>query len=169
MPADPGNLNGVDVEATREFVEAVGGDPVRADRSPTVVARWLGGSRSEVRCGDDVATIGGDGELNPMRMTLASLAACDIDLVAMHAALLGIEIEDLQVEATGFFHVRRYLGLEAPTGAGYQHVRYIVRIKAPAATEDQLVRLRELCETGSPVGDTFERVVPLTLEFERVD
>lgn len=163
------DLNGVDVDATYGFREAVRADPGRADRNPTVVARWLGGSRSEVRCGDEVATIGGDGELNPMRMTLASLAACDVDLVAMHAALLGIELEELTVEATGFFHVRRYLGLEAPTGAGYQRVRYVVRIKAPSATEAQMTRLRGLCETGSPVGDTFERAVPLTLEFERVD
>jgi uncharacterized OsmC-like protein len=168
MATDMSDLNGVDVGDITAFQDFVRGDPSRADRNPTVVARWLGGSRSEVRCGDDMVTIGGDGELNPMRMTLASLAACDVDLVAMHAALLGVEIEDLTVEAQGYFNVQRYLGLEAPLGAGYQRVRYVVRIKAPSATEAQLARLRDLCERGSPVGDTFERAISLTLEFESV-
>jgi len=168
MQPRPLSINGVDVDEIMEFQDTVRQDPSRADRDPVVVARWLGGSQSEVRCGDVVTTIGGDDELNPMRMTLASLAACDVDLVAMHAAILGIEIEELSVEAQGFFNVQRYLGLDAPHGPGYQRVRYVVRLKAPSATEEQVARLREVCERGSPVGDTFERAVPLTLKFESV-
>jgi uncharacterized OsmC-like protein len=160
-------INGVDVAGTVAFREAVRADSSRADRHPTVVARWLGGSRSEVRCEDDVAYIGGDGELNPMRMLLGCLAACDVDLVAMHASLLGIVIEDLVVEAEGQFNVRRYLGLEGDVGPGYQEVRYVVRINAPTASDEQLAQLRTACERGSPVGDTLERAIPLTLEFER--
>ena len=166
MASKPTVINGVDVDEIVEFQASVRQDPSRADREPLVVARWLGGSRSEVRCGDVVTTMGGDDELNPMRMTLASLAACDVDLVAMHAAILGIEIEELTVEAQGYFNVQRYIGLDAPHGPGYQRVRYVVRLKAPSATAAQLARLREQCERGSPVGDTFERAVPLSLEFE---
>jgi uncharacterized OsmC-like protein len=160
-------INGVDVAGTVAFREAVRADSSRADRHPTVVARWLGGSRAEVRCEDGVAHIGGDGELNAMRMLLGCLAACDIDLVALHASLLGIAIEDLVVEAQGRFNVRRYLGLEGDVGPGYQDVRYVVRINAPTASDEQLALLRTACERGSPVGDTLERAIPLTLEFER--
>ena len=161
------SINGFDVAGTVAFRETVRADSSRGDRHPTVVARWLGGSRSEVRCGDDVAHIGGEGELNPMRMLLGCLAACDVDLIAMHASILGIPIEDLVVEAQGRFNVRRYLGLEGDVGPGYQEVRYVVHIRAPTASDAQLAQLRAACERGSPVGDTLERAIPLTLEFDR--
>jgi uncharacterized OsmC-like protein len=166
MTTEAEDLNGVNVAATAAFQDAVRANPARADRNPTVVARWLDGGRSEVSCDGAVATIGGDDELNPMRMLLGTLAACDVDLVAMHAALLGVRLEGLEVEAQGYFNVQRYMGLEAPIGSGYQSVRYVVRVNAPTATEEQLSRLRELCERGSPVGDTLERAIPLTLSFE---
>jgi uncharacterized OsmC-like protein len=166
MAASANELNGVDVAGTVEFLAAVRTDPSRADRRPTVTARWLGGGRSEVRCGDDLAYVGGEGELNPMRLLLGVLAACDVDLVAMHASILGIAIEDLVVEATGQFNVQRYLGLDADIGPGYQGVAYTVRIRAPGASAEQLARLRELCERGSPVGDTLQRAIPLSLAFE---
>jgi len=159
-------INGVDVAGTLAFREAVRADSSLADRHPTVVARWLGGSRSEVRCEDGVATIGGDGELNAMRMLLGCLAACDVDLIAMHASILGIDIENLVVEAQGRFNIRRYLGLDSDVGPGFQDVRYVVRIQAPTASDEQLARLRAACERGSPVGDTLERAIPLTLVFD---
>jgi uncharacterized OsmC-like protein len=36
-----------------------------------------------------------------MRVLLASLAACDVDVVTTHATLLGLEIETLSVEVDG--------------------------------------------------------------------
>ena len=87
-------------------------DPAKADRNPALVAHWVGGSRSRVEFKDKVVHIGGDDELNPMQMFLATLAACDVDLVAMHASFLGLKIESLSVEATGHFNVQSYLGLD---------------------------------------------------------
>ncbi len=55
-----------------------------------MVARWVGESRSRIEFNDVVTHIGGDGELNPMQNVLASLAACDVDLVAMHATMIGL-------------------------------------------------------------------------------
>lgn len=161
-----GIINGVDVADITAFREVVRSDASAADRRPRVVARWVGGSRSEVRCDDVVTHLGGDGELNPMRMLLGCLAACDVDLVAMHASLMGIPIEELVVEVQGHFNVQRYLGLESEVTPGYQDVGYVVRIRAPAATEEQLATLRSLCEHASPVGDTLGRAVTLSVRFE---
>src|SRR3546814_16585539 len=71
---------------------------LQAERNPVLVAHWVGGSRSRVEFKDKVVHIGGDDELNPMQMFLASSAACDVDLVAMHAAFLGLKIESLRSE-----------------------------------------------------------------------
>lgn len=164
-----GLINGLDANELQRFREAVRLEPGRADREPTVVAHWVGGGRSEVTSLADGASayIGGENELNPMRMLLGTLAACDVDLVATRAALLGVEIESLSVEAHGHFNVQRYLGLDAAHGPGYDRIAYNVRVKTRNATPQQIGELRRACEEASPVGDTLHRRVPLKMDFEQ--
>jgi len=159
-------INGVNVTETLKFKNVCRQDPAKADRHPVLVAHWVGGSRSRVEFKDKVVHIGGDDELNPMQMLLATLAACDADLVAMHASLLGLKIESLSVEATGHFNVQSYLGLEGAPGSGYDAIGYTVRLSVPGATLEQITHLRERCERSSPVGDSLARAIPLKLEFE---
>jgi hypothetical protein len=40
-------LNGIDVEGLKGYVESLRNDPSKADRDPVVVAHWEGGSRSQ--------------------------------------------------------------------------------------------------------------------------
>ncbi|MDQ2942790.1 MAG: OsmC family protein [Candidatus Dormibacteraeota bacterium] len=161
-------LNGIDVDELRDYIHAVQADPSQADRHPVVVARWVGGTRAEVvsSLGGPAVFMGGDEDPSAMNMLLRALAACDVEVVANAAALLAIEIEDLSAEARGDFNVQRYLGLTAPDGPGYQTVSYTIRLRTKGATAEQLEAIRAACRDGSPVGDTLERHVPLTLEFE---
>jgi hypothetical protein len=43
-------LNGENVSELNQFIEAVRGDPARADRNPKLTAHWVGNSRSRVEC-----------------------------------------------------------------------------------------------------------------------
>lgn len=161
-------LNGIDVQQLRSYVAAIAQDPTAADRDPVVVARWVGAGRAEVTSpsGGSSVFIGGDDEPNSMKMLLMSLAACEVDLIANRASLLGVEIDSLTVEAIGHFNVQRYLGLDAPHGPGYERVAYTVRLKTRGASREQLAELRRACEQASPVGDTLQRSVVLNLSFE---
>lgn len=161
-------VNGIDVDRLRAYVTSAEGDAAVADRDPVVIARWAGGDRAEVAfaSGEAPVFVGGPGGPSAMKMVLASLAACDVDLVVNRAALLGVEIESLTVEATGHFNVRRYLGLEATAGPGYEWIAYAVRLKTRGGTSAQLAELRRACEQASPVGDTLQRPVTLDLRFE---
>lgn len=147
------------------FKETVAQDPKAADRWPTVIAEWVGGSRSRIQFGDTTTHIGGDDELNSMQFVLAALAACDVDLVAMHATMIGLEINSLRVEASGHFNVGSYIGVDDRPGSGYDEISYKVIIDAPDATPEQVQYLIERCEKSSPVGDTLTRNVEMTLEF----
>jgi uncharacterized OsmC-like protein len=156
---------GIDVEALLAFKEVTREDPTKADRNPIAVAEWIGGDQSRITVDGIETYLGGEGYLNPMKMLLACLAACDVDLVAMHASFLGIKIEDLSVEASGHFNVQSYLGLEDTPGCGYDKIAYTVRINAPDATQEQIDYLIERCERSSPVGDSLSRMIPMKLDF----
>ena len=161
-------VNGVDVGELREYIEAVGADVTRADRNPVVVATWVGGTRAQVmsELGGPPVYMGGDDDPSAMGMLLRTLAACDVEVIANRAALLGVQIEDLSVEARGYFNIKRYLGLEAKHGPGYQDVSYTIRLKTKGASPEQLEEIRRACVEGSPVGETLERPVSVSMEFE---
>lgn len=158
-------VNDMDQEALFSFRDQVAENSSKADRRPTVVAHWDGKSASRIEFEDKTAHIGGRGELNPMQFVLAALAACDVDLVAMHATMLGLEVESLRVEASGHFNVQSYIGLEGKPGPGYDQIAYKVVLDAPDATPEQIEYLIERCERSSPVGDTLGREVSMKLEF----
>lgn len=161
-------LNGLDVDELREYIDSVATDAAQGDRNPMITARWVGGTRAEVMssAGGPPLYMGGDHDPSAMGILLRALAACDVEVVATRATLLGIEIEELSIDATGFFNVARYLGVTAPTGAGYQRASYTVRLKTKGgATPEQIANLTAALE-ATPVGDTFERNVPVSFELE---
>lgn len=75
-------VNGIDVDELREYVASVERDAAVADRDPVVVARWAGGDRAEVAfaSGEPALSVGGADGPSAMKLLLASLVACDVDL-----------------------------------------------------------------------------------------
>jgi len=161
-------LNGLDVAELEAYIDSVRRDPSAADRDPIAIGRWVGGTRAEVRTPSDAAPVymGGEDDPSAMGMLVRALAACDIEVVATRAALLGIEIEDLRIEVRGHFNVARYLGVQTNQGAGLQRVSYVVHLKTrEPLTPEQIAELREAL-AASPVGDTFERPVPVEFDVD---
>ncbi len=159
------DINGINVESLKNFKEMVKSDPTKADRAPTVIARWLDGERAEVEYENIKISMGGENELNAMQMLLAAFAACDVEVIAVHCSFLGLKIESLSVEATGHFNVQSYLGLDNGPGSGYDSISFTIRLKTPEASPEQISYLKERCERSSPVGDSLERKIPMTMEF----
>lgn len=160
-------VNGMDVESLNSYVDRVRQDRSVADRNFVAVAHWEGEARSRVEVdGRKSLSLGGNDEFSAMHAVLGALAACDIEVIATHATLAGLEIRDLRVEARGDFNVAPLLGVESPTDAAYEAITYKVVMDAPGATEEQLDRLRQACENFSPVGDSLRKAIPVTFEFE---
>jgi uncharacterized OsmC-like protein len=162
----PHEINEVNVTKMLEFKGHVMKDSAKGDHNPSLVAHWVGGTRSRIELKNKVVHIGGHGEFNSMQMLLATLAACDVDLMAVHASFLGLQIESLSVEATGHFNVQSYLGLENAPPSAYDAISYVVNLSVPSATPEQIAFLRERCERSSPVRDSLARAIPLKLEFK---
>ena len=159
---------GINVEELRQFQEMVKENPSIADQNPELVAHWVGGDRSRVELGDIFTHIGGDSDLNPMQMLLASFAACEVTVITMHASLLNIRVDTLSVEASGNFSAQALLGIEDSPGPGYNNIEIRAKLSAPEATVDQIEYLKKLCVESSPVCDTLTRPFDIDLEIEMV-
>jgi len=157
-------INGVDVDKLKQTIEDAK-DASTTERNPKLVAYWLGASETRVEFGDTSIKIGGEGEMRAMQVLLASLAACDVDVVAMNASLMGIAIDKLWIEVTGHFNTQSFYGIESAAGPGYDRINYTIHIKAPQASPEQIKALEEKCKKTSPVGDTLAKSVPLTFEI----
>ncbi|MBA3628584.1 MAG: hypothetical protein H0W55_02745, partial [Actinobacteria bacterium] len=58
-------LNGIDVEGLKSYVESLRDDPSKADRDPVVVAHWEGDSRSRIEMdGGKSLYVGGDDQFS---------------------------------------------------------------------------------------------------------
>ncbi len=156
-------LNRMDVAELREEVDQFKENPEKCNIVRTMTAEWLGGTRARIAGKNKVLHVGGPEDFGAMSVALASFLACELDVIATHATLRGIELEKLAVEGTGRFNNARYMGMAAGPRPGYESVDYTVRIKAKNATPEQLRDLVSLCETASPVGDTLVRPVKVSL------
>jgi uncharacterized OsmC-like protein len=157
----------MDIDALQRVVAKARLDRSLADRDPIVTARWTGGDTSEVTFASGERPVRFEaGGPSAMKMLLAALVACDVDLIATQATLLGVEIESLSVQATGHFNVARYLGVETDDAPGYERIASHVVLRTRNGTPAQLEALRRACEEASPVTDTLRRGPRLSLEFE---
>lgn len=98
----------------------------------------------------------------------ASLANCDVVMIAMRAAELGIELTTLEVTVSSTSDDRGLLQMDDSIHAGPLNVNIHVRLGARNATEEQLKAIVAWAERHSPVGDIITRVVPLEVRVDVV-
>ena len=159
-------LNGIDVAARRQEQEQARRNPAMFDQHARLTAHWVGGTRARVEMDGLITYMGGNGEPDAMQGLLAALAACETEVIALHAALLGIPLEQVSVEAEGSFNIAAYLGVEDAPGSGYQTIRLVARLRAPDANPEQISRLCHQVEHSSPVGDSLVRAVSVDVALE---
>src|SRR3990167_6955014 len=160
-------INAIDVDELKQTQERLKGEHSAGDKQPTVVAKWAGGGSAEVSMGDRKMVIGGPGNVNAVGALLGSLGACDIDVILMHAALMGLAVEEVRIEVSGKFNTAGFYGA-ANEGSGYEYVDSKIFIKAPGITPEQVAHLNDRCEGHSPVVDTLARAIPVRLFVEAV-
>jgi uncharacterized OsmC-like protein len=159
---------GFNVEAYLGLKQKAINDISATDRDKTAVAQWIQGEEADVTIDGKKVNIGSDDGINMMEMVLASLAACDVAVVGLHASFMGIKLKSLRAEMRGQYNVAAMLGIENASTAGYDQIEAKIYIEAPEATPDQLEALKEACERGSPVGHTFAEQVSTNITIAKV-
>ena len=147
-------VNGLDLAALGEVVEAIQADASKAIVGFDVVTRWKGQTRSEttvdgftmagerinrshtIVADEPFELLGSDGAPNPQELLMAAFNACITVGYVAGAALRGITLEALEIRTRGELDLRGFLGLSDDVAPGYQNVDYEVRIKGDGSAAD---------------------------------
>lgn len=147
-------VNGLDLPALGEVVEAVEKDASQAVVGFAVTTRWTGQTRSETVVdhftmgGERIARshkivadepcqlLGADSAPNPQELLMAAFNACITVGYVAGAALKGITLESLEIRTRGELDLRGFLGLSDTVAPGYEAIDYEVRIKGNGSAQD---------------------------------
>jgi uncharacterized OsmC-like protein len=113
--------------------------------------------------GEPPVLLGHNEGANPVEFLLHALAGCVTTTTVLHAAARGIEIESLATRLSGNIDLQGLLGL-ADVPAGYQGIRIEMDIRAKNASDAEIDDLLRFARAHSPVRNTIERAVAVTLE-----
>jgi len=146
-------VNGLDLNALGEVVEAIEKDANQAKVAFNVTTRWAGQTRSETliegytiggeRIGrthkivadEPFELLGGDSAPNPQELLMAAFNACITVGYVAGASLQGIKLESLEIRTNGELDLRGFLGLSDSVVPGYEEIEYEVRIKGDGSAE----------------------------------
>jgi len=147
-------INGIDVDALRQTVDAVEQDASRALVGFDVTTRWTGQTRSETtveayRIGGErvarrhkivadepIELLGADSAPNPQELLMAAFNACITVGYVAGAAVRGIRLDSLEIVTRGQLDLRGFLGLSDHVVPGYEKLEYAVKIKGDGSPRD---------------------------------
>lgn len=110
---------------------------------------------------DEPPTFGGqDAGANPIEFALGALASCHVVTYQFWASQLGIELDEIAVDAEGDLDVRGFFGLDASVRPGFSAVRVSVSLSGPETT-DRYQQLHKAVENHCPVLDMFSNATPV--------
>jgi len=107
---------------------------------------------------------GADSAPSPGWLFRAALAACDVTLIAMRAAVVGIELDDVKVTIDSESNDYGILGIDESVPAGPLSVRTRVSVRAKDADQQAVREVVDWATAHCPVCDAVKRAVPVTVE-----
>ena len=96
----------------------------------------------------------------------AALANCEVIMIALRAAQLGIELKTLEVRVDSLSDDRGMLGMDDSKPAGPINMKVSIRISTDGVSQEQLHEIIEWAEKHSPVGEPLIRVMPIEYAVE---
>ena len=146
-------------KALVNLVGEVQSDPKNADLVFSASSKLVEGLVTEVQVrdfnflSDEPEALGGtDVGPNPVEYVLGALAACQQIVIKAHATVLGINVQEVTVEAEGRLDLQGFLGI-SESRPGFENVTFISTIKTDETSEDKLKKLEQLAFNNCPVLD----------------
>ena len=102
---------------------------------------------------------GNDDGANPVEHLLHALASCITTSIVAHAAVRGIELQEIESDLEGDIDLNGFLGLKSETPKGFTNIRANYRVKAAAEDIETIKSLASF----SPVLNTLLSGVPVAV------
>ena len=114
---------------------------------------------------DEPPLLGGtDRAANPVEYALAALATCQEITYRLHAAALGIPLNDVSVRLEGDLDLCGFFRAADGVRPGFKEMRGTVQFDSTASPED-LKRLKEVVDAHCPVLDLFRNPTSVKLDI----
>ncbi|MHC4469476.1 MAG: OsmC family protein [Planctomycetota bacterium] len=180
-----GDVNGVDVDALFETIDAIKRTPKIARFRFRAGNEWIEGGHNRTR----IMSFDGAGEAgherpegfvydadepplllgrnlgaNPVEFLLTALEACVTTALVYHAAARGINLRSVRSKVEGDIDLHGFLGIDPDVRKGYQEIRMTFDIDADA-TPEELDEILKLGPTFSPVYDSVTKGVPVQVRL----
>ena len=117
----------------------------------------------ELHADEQAILAGQDQAANPVELLLHALASCVTTSLVAHAALRGINLEEVESEVEGNIDMQGYLELSKDVPKGYTDIRIKYKVKSDEENTERLKRLAEY----SPVYNTLIHGTNVDIEIER--
>lgn len=179
-------VNGVNVTALFETIDAVKETPTIAEFEFRADNQWLSGGHNrttvkdffgaqavhahatpfELDADEPPVLLGEDSAPNPVEYLLTALAACVTSSMVYHAAARGIKLRGIKSRLEGDLDLRGFLGLSDEVKVGYKQIRMYFTVDADISDEEkeQLIRMGQ---KFSPVFNTVFNATPVSVELDR--
>ena len=175
-------VNGVDVDVLQTTVSNIQQDPDLAKCKFHIKNKWLNANHNrstitsfygarqenehkqpfELDADEPPILAGADEGPNPVEHLLNALAACVTTSMVAHAAVRGIQIEELESEVEGDIDLQGFLGLSKDVPKGYTDIRVRFKVKSGV---DNMERLKSLAQY-SPVYNTLTKGVNVDIQVD---
>src|SRR5215208_2922725 len=160
-------VNGLDLAALGEVVDAIEKDASQAIVGFDVTTRWTGQTRSEttvdgftmggervtrthkIIADEPCELLGGDSAPNPQELLMAAFNACIMVGYVAGASVNGINLDSVEIKTRGELDLRGFLGLSDEVIPGYESIAYEVKIKGDG-TAEQFAEIHQNVMKTSP-------------------
>ncbi|MHC4407644.1 MAG: OsmC family protein [Planctomycetota bacterium] len=175
-------INGIDVDALQGAIAAIRENPAAGQSRWAIRSEWVGGTRTDhhvegseiggqatnrrftLRVDEPLELCGSDEYPNPQEYLLSALNGCMMVGYAAVAALMGIQLDRLEVEVSGNIDLRGFLGIDEEVACGYESLQQTVRVSADVPNE-QLEQLHAAVLRTSPNFFNVTRAIPTRSEL----
>lgn len=165
--AEKNCVNGIDLDALNETVNAIADDPSRGVVAFRVRTDWTGQTRSEstiesytiggerierrhkVVADEPCELLGTNSAPNPQELLMSAVNACMTVGYVAQAAVRGVNLTACRIEMEGELDLRGFLGMDATIPNGYQHIDYVVALEGDGTTE-QYAAIHAAVQATSP-------------------
>lgn len=91
-------------------------------------------------------------------MLLGALASCLVHTYLIHATLMNIPLDNVEVETAGTLDYKPVIGLPSELPNSLYNITYTAKVESPASAED-IERLHAAVEAGCPVMNTLRNPI----------